>query len=50
MDASQEEVEEAARAAGIHEAILNFPDKYVVVLLGGMSNVTGTIQLLGRGG
>ena len=34
VDASQEEVEEASRAAGIHEAILNFPDKYVVVVLG----------------
>merc|ERR1719209_2600620 len=28
VDATQEEVEEASRAAGIHEAILNFPDGY----------------------
>jgi len=32
VDASQEEVEEASRAAGIHEAILNFPDKYDTVV------------------
>merc|ERR1712032_1448905 len=32
VDASQEEVEEASRAAGIHEAILNFPDGYETVV------------------
>merc|ERR1711971_85248 len=32
VSASQEEVEEASRAAGIHEAILNFPDGYETVV------------------
>ena len=32
MDASDEEVEEAARMADIHTAIMGFPDKYDTVV------------------
>ena len=32
MSASDEEVEEAAKMADIHESILNFPDKYETVV------------------
>ena len=39
VDSSQEEVEEASKAAGIHDAILNFPNGYetlvIVDMLGG---------------
>ena len=32
MSASDEEVEEAAKMADIHDSILNFPDKYETVV------------------
>ena len=54
-DASQEEVEEAAKAAGIHDSIENFPDKWEMMFEKNNRGLTyilalGMTQWWGRGG